>query len=107
TDLRVTAKNKLDLRRIDVLAAGNDHVLLAVDQIEIAVLVHGAEVAAAHPAVSQCVARSLRHVGVAGHGGGSVDGDLANRLWWKRIHIVIDDTHRAHRRRSADRLKTA
>ncbi len=35
----------LDHLRIDVEAAGDDHVLLAVDQIEIAVGVHVADVA--------------------------------------------------------------
>ena len=42
---RMGVDRLLDHLRIDVEAAGDDHVLLAVDQIEIAVLVHVADIA--------------------------------------------------------------
>src|SRR3546814_8315688 len=39
--------------RIDILAAGNDHVLHAINHIEIAVLVQIAGITGVHPAVAQ------------------------------------------------------
>ena len=41
----------LDLARVDVVAAADDHVLLAVDDVEVAVLVLAADVAGGEPAV--------------------------------------------------------
>ena len=44
-------QDPLDLGRVDVVAAGQDHVLLAVDDEDAAVFVHRAEVARVQPAV--------------------------------------------------------
>src|SRR5271170_6800256 len=46
---RMLRDHVLDFHRIDVLAAGNDHVFDAVDQIDIAFLIHVAAVAGVHP----------------------------------------------------------
>src|SRR3546814_16401522 len=51
--------------RIDILAAGNDHVLHAINHIEIAVLVQIAGIAGVHPAVAQRGLCILRLVPVA------------------------------------------
>ena len=40
----------LDLARIDVLAAADHHVLDAADDVAVALVVHGREVAGVHPA---------------------------------------------------------
>src|SRR5205085_3053985 len=40
----------LDLARIDVLAAADDHVLDTADDVDVALGVHGREVAGVHPA---------------------------------------------------------
>src|SRR3546814_4557930 len=53
--------------RIDILAAGNDHVLHAINHIEIAVLVQIAGIAGVHPAVAQRGLCLLRLVPVARH----------------------------------------
>ena len=47
---RVAEENLLDLDRVDVLAAGDDHVLLAVDEGDEALGVHAPEVARVEPA---------------------------------------------------------
>ena len=68
----------LDLARVDVVAAADDHVLLAVDDVEVAVVVDAPDVAGAEPAVG--VDRGRRRVGtapVALHHVVPADGDLA------------------------------
>ena len=71
--LLVRAEQRLDLGRIDVLAAGNDHVALAVDQIDVAVLVAAGHVAdravfAAErlPGLVRQLPVAVERVGVAG-----------------------------------------
>ena len=60
-DGRMLVQHALDLGRIDVLATGDDHVLLAVVDVEIAVGVARADVAGVVPAVAQRLARSPPH----------------------------------------------
>ena len=50
---RMLVERVLDFLRIDVLAAGNDHVLGAVDQRDEAVFVDGADVAGPAPAIAE------------------------------------------------------
>jgi hypothetical protein len=47
----VLVEDLLDLARVDVVAAADDHLLLAVDDEEVAVVVDLAHVAGAEPAV--------------------------------------------------------
>src|SRR6201996_3381416 len=47
---RVLGDDVLDLDRVHVLAAGDDHVLDPVDHVDVAALVHPAAVAGVHPA---------------------------------------------------------
>ena len=56
-DRGVGGQRLLDLDRGDVLAAGDDHVLLAVAQLDVAVGVHDAEVAGVEPAAGERLAR--------------------------------------------------
>ena len=58
-DVGVLVERLLDLGGIDVLAAGDDHVLDPVDDIDEAVLVHIAAVAGVQPAVAQGLSRSF------------------------------------------------
>ena len=55
----VSAQEVLDLHRVDVLATGDDDVLLAVDQPDEAVLVHLGHVAREQPAVLEDLGRGL------------------------------------------------
>ncbi len=68
----------LDHLRIDVEAAGDDHVLLAVDQIEIAVRIHVADIAGQKAAVSKSFRGFLRPVPVAFGDIRSLDADFAD-----------------------------
>ena len=63
---RVADDDLLDLDRVDVLAAGDDHVLLAVDERDVAVLVDLAEVAGVEPAAAERVGRRPGQHPVAG-----------------------------------------
>src|SRR5437764_494354 len=56
-DLRMPQDHTLDFRRIDVLSAGNDEVVLAVMHPEITVGVAPADIAGAKPAVMQRLTR--------------------------------------------------
>src|SRR6185503_11567015 len=58
----------LDLARVHILAAADDHVLDAADDVDVAVLVGGGEVAGVHPAAGvDRVARRLLVAPVADH----------------------------------------
>ncbi len=50
-DARVSKQEILELARIDVLAAPDDHVLDAADDVAVAVVGHRGEVAGVHPAI--------------------------------------------------------
>ena len=58
-DGRMLGEGVLDLGRIDVLAAGDDHVLDPVDDEDESVFVHVAAVAGMHPAVDDGARRFL------------------------------------------------
>ena len=50
SDVRVGVEELLDLARVDVLAAADDHVLDPAGDVDVAVAVHHPEVAGVHPA---------------------------------------------------------
>ena len=51
-DRRMLEHHALDLERSDILAGHLDHVLLAVDEVEVAVLVALGQIARVEPAVT-------------------------------------------------------
>ncbi|MNT30083.1 hypothetical protein D3C72_1658600 [compost metagenome] len=57
----------LDLARVDVLAAADQHVLHAADDIAVAFFVDGGEVAGMHPAVADGFGGARLVVPVAQH----------------------------------------
>src|SRR5690606_8444833 len=67
----------LDGARVYVEPARDDHVLLAVDEIEVAVLVHGADVAGEKIAVDKRSGCLFRRVPVALGDIGTLDANLA------------------------------
>ena len=74
----------LDLARIDVGAAGDDEVLGAVLEVQIAVGVEGADVAGVQPAAAQGRGRGLVVAPIAGHHHVAAAEDfagLARRQW--------------------------
>ena len=75
---RMGVDRLLDHLRIDVEAAGDDHVLLAVDQIEIAVGVHVADVAGEEAVADKGFRGFLRPVPVALGDVRAADADFAD-----------------------------
>ena len=63
-DLRVLHEHRLDVAGVDVVAAPDDHVLLATDDIQVAVLVEAGEVAGVEPTVAPRLGRRFRVVEV-------------------------------------------
>src|SRR5215210_3819029 len=72
----VLVQNLLDLSRVDVVAARGDHILLAVHDTEVTVLVHTRHVASVEPAVPERLLCLLGHVPVALHDLGPPDDQL-------------------------------
>src|SRR4029453_15910993 len=76
---RVLVEHLLELPRVDVVAAANDQLLLAVDDEEVAVLVDAPDVAGPKPAIGgQDLSGGLRSAPVARHHVVAADGDLAD-----------------------------
>src|SRR5712675_2239209 len=76
--VRVLIDRLLDHLRINVEAARKDHVLLAVENEEVAVFIHGADVAAQKTAVRKSRGRFVRPVPVALHHVLALDPQLAD-----------------------------
>ena len=94
----------LDLGRIDVLAARDDHVLEAVDDVEDADLVHVAEVAGVQPAIAQRLRGQLGLVPVAFHHQRPAHDDLAVLSWRQKAVLGVDDGQLAADQRPAYRI---
>src|SRR4051812_47432316 len=77
-DRRVLVQDLLDLARIDVVAAADDHVLLAVDDEEVAILVELRHVAGVEPAPAHDLLRRVGPAPVALHDVVAADADLAD-----------------------------
>ena len=95
----------LDLARGNVLAAAHDHVLLAIDDGEVAALVEPAEVAGVQPAVDDRRGRCGLVVEVARHHLVAAHGDLADRAGRECRTAVVDDAELDQRRRPARALQ--
>src|SRR5581483_7371339 len=103
----VGVEELLDLPGVDVLPAPDDHVLDAADDVDVAVLVHGGQVAGVHPARPvDGLGGALRVVPVAGHHrvapgaqlAGRPPGDDPARLGVGDLHldVGVDPPHRRH-----------
>src|SRR5512132_2016048 len=77
-DGRVLQQRLLDVPWKDVEAAPNDQVLLAVDDVDVPVVVEAAQVAGVEPAVPDRLRRQLRRAPVAEHDRARTDADLAD-----------------------------
>src|SRR5262249_3683373 len=91
---RMLVERALDLGRIDVLAAADDHVLHAVTDVEKAVDVEVADVAAAEPAVGvEALRRGVRAVPVARGSARAAHADLATSAGFAdRISRAVDQS---------------
>ena len=103
-DLRMAEEDLVDLLGVDVVAAGDDHVLLAVHEGQMPVLVQEADVPRVEPAVAEGVFRLLGLLVVARHELGPLDADLARlaRRQLLRSGFQIDDLQIRIGQRHAD-----
>src|SRR5215216_349210 len=108
-DRGVLVEDLFDLARVHVVAAADDHLLLAVDDEEVAVLVDLAHVAGAEPAILvEDLVRGVVPVPVALHDIVAADGDLADGVRALDIvAVVVDELHLDALDRGADRTGLA
>src|SRR3954454_9448286 len=106
-DRGVLVEDLLDLARVDVVAAADDHVLLAVDDEEVAVLVDLGHVARVEPAVAHDLLRGVVAVPVALHEVVAADGDLADLALAHLLAVLVDRLHLHALDRGADRAGLA
>ena len=88
----VAVQEVLDLHGVNVLAAGNDDVLLAVNQPNEAVFVHARHIARKQPAVFEHFGGGFGVVVIAGHNAGALHPQLADSAVF---HIVAVFAHNA------------
>src|SRR6476646_10533714 len=107
-DLRVLVQHLFDLPRVDVVSAADDQILLPVDDVVIAVLVHPPDVAGAEPAVVRDgLGRRLRPVQIALHDVVAADRDLPDLALRDLGARRVNDTHFHAPDRRADRARLA
>ena len=92
----------LDLRRVDVLAAPDQHVLDAADDAAVALRVDGREVAGVHPAVDDRLARRPGVAPVALHHRVPVGQQLALNTHRGGASGGVDDLHLDMRQDASD-----
>ena len=98
----------LDLARVDVVAAPDDQVLLAIHDEEVPVLVDLGHVAGAEPAgLVDRVRRRLRALPVALHDVVAADHDLAHLALRDLLAVLVPDLHLDALDRRADRSRLA
>ncbi|MCY1346972.1 hypothetical protein D9M69_330700 [compost metagenome] len=84
-------QGRLDLDGIDIEAAGDDHVLLAVDDEQVARLVQVAQVAGLPEAVVELGGGAFGVVVVAGNGAAPTQPDLAGGTGRDRVAGIVHD----------------
>ena len=99
-DRRMGVQHLFDLAAVHVLAAGDDHVLHPVDDVEEALLVTAGHVAGVEPAALERLGGALLVAEVALQHLLAADHDLADDAGRALVHVLVDDLHvgEAHRR---------
>ena len=106
-DGRVLVEHLLDLAAGHVLPARLDHVLLAVDDRDVALLVEGAEVARVEPAAREALGRLPGVAPVAERGVRAAVDELAQLARGDVATLVVDDARLDQERRPAGRARLA
>ncbi|MCY1366281.1 hypothetical protein D9M69_531700 [compost metagenome] len=88
---RVRIECRFHLDGIDVEAARDDHVLLAVHQVDVAFFVDIAEVSRLPESVLELGGSCLRVLVVAGNHAAAARPDLADRARCRVVAVVVDD----------------
>ena len=89
----------LGLLRVDVHAAGDHHVGLAVGEVEVAVLVEVADVADRRPAALVAGGRGLLGIVEVGEVEAALGPDRAGLAWRQLVAVVVEDVGGAEDRR--------
>src|SRR6476469_6712903 len=92
-DLRVLVEHLLDLARVDVVAAADDQVLLAVDDVEVALLVDAGHVAGVEPTAAHRLLGGVGALPVALHDVVAADHDLTDLALGDIVVVLVDDPH--------------
>src|SRR5207249_3444075 len=90
-DGRVGEQDLFDLPGVDVEPAGDHHVLGAVEDVDVAVLVHPADVAGVEPSAPQRLGRLVGTFPVSPHHRAAPDADLARRTRFDRPALLVED----------------
>ena len=91
---RVGRGDILYLVGIDVESGDDDHVLLAILDVEESLLVHAADVSGLQPAVvGKYLGSRSRPLPVSAHDLGTADADLADFAYGQGVAVVIADFH--------------
>jgi hypothetical protein len=92
-----------DLRGKGFHAGDHDQVLLAIDELDIALRVHAADVAGEQPSAGREVARGfLRSLPIAGHHLRTAHPDFTDAADRHRVPAVVEDRHVGRRDRQAE-----
>src|SRR5690242_9330410 len=91
-DIRMFDQHALDLGGVDVLAAGDDQIILALQHPEIAVVIAPGDVPGMVPAVLQRVPRRVRISPIFGEHVGTADDDLTGRAYGGCVAVAVDDS---------------
>src|SRR5436305_4828018 len=83
----------LDLARVDVVAASDDHLLLAIDDEEVTVFIDLRHIARVKPAVANRLGGGVVLVPVALHHVVPPDHDLADLARRHLVALIVDDSH--------------
>src|SRR6266404_7117691 len=86
---RVSEQHVFNFRGIDVEAAHQDQVFLALDDVEVTILVHARHVARVKPTVANSLSRLLGFVPVALHHLRATDAQLALLALWHFANAVF------------------
>src|ERR1700679_2296205 len=98
---RVLGEGVFDLDRIDVLAAGDDHVFDPIDDIDESVLIHVAAVAGMHPAVDHGAGGLFGALPITHHDIVATHDDFTDRAMGYRLVVRVDDANLATQRGAA------
>src|SRR6478752_4393529 len=94
-------KNVLDVHRIDVGATPNDQILLPSDDVEEAVSIELAEIAASHPAIHDGLGRRPCIFVIAAHQAGTSQDYFPHVANVQIPEIIVDNTDLAGRKKSS------
>ncbi|MOA09814.1 hypothetical protein D3C78_1296680 [compost metagenome] len=93
SDSRVTGDGTFHFAGINVFPAADDHVLEAIDNVEIARIIHVGAIAGVHPAAAQGLGSFFRLVPVAEHNVRPAHHHFAHRTARYFIAQFVDNAH--------------